>query len=348
MSAEGEVGDLLVAGAGPVGLGVAIEARLAGLSVTVLDPRSGPIDKACGEGLMPTARQSLERLGVSVEGLPFHGIRYLAGDVVAEARFRGGPGLGVRRTALSAAMARRAEQVGVRRVVAAAPPPVVRDGLVHSAGERARWFVAADGLHSPTRAALGLELIGRRRHPRRPRFGLRRHFRVAPWSDLVEVYWSRAAEAYVTPVAPDVVGVAVLCPGGRPYQDWLEEFPELTRRLAGAEPVSDVRGAGPLRQDVAARVRGRTLLVGDAAGYVDALTGEGISMGLTCARELVAALVADRPQDYEAAWRRTTRRYRLLTGGLLAVASRPVPRRSIVPAARALPPVFSAVVDQLG
>ncbi len=345
MNGEGEVVDLLVAGAGPVGLGVAIEARSAGLSVTVLDPRSGPIDKACGEGLMPTARQSLERLGVAVEGLPFHGIRYLAGDVVAEARFRGGPGLGVRRTTLSEAMSRRAEQVGVRRVVAAAPPPLVRDGLVHSAGQRARWFVAADGLHSPTRAALGLELTGRRRPPR---FGLRRHYRLAPWSDLVEVYWSDTAEAYVTPVAPDLVGVAVLCPGGRSFQSWLAEFPELTRRLAGAEPASDVRGAGPLRQDVAARVRGRTLLVGDAAGYVDALTGEGISMGLSSARELVAALVADRPQDYEAAWRRTTRRYRVLTQGLLAVAGRPVLRRSIVPAAHALPPVFSVIVDQLG
>ncbi|MFZ0158746.1 MAG: hypothetical protein WAL50_06925, partial [Kineosporiaceae bacterium] len=88
-----EVADLLVAGAGPVGLGVAIGARLAGLSVTVLDPRTGPIDKACGEGLMPTARVALERLGVQVDGLPFQGIRYLAGEVSAEARFRHGPGL---------------------------------------------------------------------------------------------------------------------------------------------------------------------------------------------------------------------------------------------------------------
>jgi flavin-dependent dehydrogenase len=342
----GEVADLLVAGAGPVGLGVAIGARLAGLTVTVLDPRTGPIDKACGEGLMPTARVALERLGVQVDGLPFHGIRYLAGETSAEARFRHGPGLGVRRTALSTAMARRAEEVGVRRVAAAAPPPVVRGGLVHSAGERAGWFVAADGLHSPTRAALALGAPGRRRG--RPRYGLRRHYRIAPWADLVEVYWSDAAEAYVTPVAPDLVGVAVLCPGGRPYQAWLEDFPDLRERLAGAEPASDVRGAGPLRQDVTARARGRTLLVGDAAGYVDALTGEGISMGLTCARELVAALAGGHPQDYDAAWRRTTRRYRILTGGLLIVAGRPALRRTIVPAARALPALFAAIVNQLG
>jgi flavin-dependent dehydrogenase len=162
------------------------------------------------------------------------------------------------------------------------------------------------------------------------------------------VYWADSAEAYVTPVAADLVGVAVLCPGGRPYQAWLEDFPALRERLDGAEPASEVRGAGPLRQDVTARVRGRTLLVGDAAGYVDALTGEGISMGLTCARELVAALVADRPQDYDAAWRRTTRRYRILTGGLLSVAGRPTLRRGIVPAARALPGAFAAIVNQLG
>lgn len=336
--------DLLVVGGGPVGLATAVEAALAGMSVALVERRDGPVDKACGEGLMPAARTALARLGVAPSGMPFHGIRYLAPGASATARFGAGPGLGVRRTALSAALADRAAALGVTRLQATAGAPVVRADRVEAAGVAARWMVAADGLHSPVRRALGLDVPARGR----VRYGLRRHYRTAPWSDLVEVHWAPDAEAYVTPVAPDLVGVAVLCPGGTPYARWLDAFPALAARLADAEPVTAVRGAGPLRRTASRRVAGRVLLVGDAAGYVDALTGEGISVGVACAREAVRCLVADRPQDYEAAWRRTTRRYRLLTGGLLAVAGVPLLRRAVVPAAQRLPRVFRGIVDQLG
>jgi flavin-dependent dehydrogenase len=89
------------------------------------------------------------------------------------------------------------------------------------------------------------------------------------------------------------------------------------------------------------------LRVGDAAGYVDALTGEGIAVSMAAARAAVACLVAGRPGDYPRAWRTASRRYRWITGALLAASRRPVLRSAIVPAARALPPVFSAAVNQL-
>ena len=73
------------------------------------------------------------------------------------------------------------------------------------------------------RRALGLDVPARGA----VRYGLRRHYRVAPWSDLVEVHWADDAEAYVTPVAEDLVGVAVLCPGGGSYDTWLARFPAL-------------------------------------------------------------------------------------------------------------------------
>jgi flavin-dependent dehydrogenase len=339
--------DLLVVGAGPVGLATGIEGALAGLRVAVVERRVAPVDKACGEGLMPSARASLERLGVVVEGRPFRGIRYLAPGHRATALFRRGDGLGVRRLALSTALGARADELGVKRLDApAGTPRVIPDG-VELAGVTASWLAVADGLHSPLRRALGL---ARDAPPRvQARYGLRRHYRLEPWSDLVEVYWSPRAEAYVTPVAPDVVGVAVLGPGdGTAFESRLGEFPELRARLDGAPPASTLRGAGPLRQRTTRRVAGRALLVGDAAGYVDALTGEGISVGLACARELVRCVTESRPQDYEQAWRRTTRRYRMLTGGLLWAAQHPPLRRTIVPAAERLPGVFSRIVDQLG
>ena len=114
-----------------------------------------------------------------------------------------------------------------------------------------------------------------------------------------------------------------------------------------ASTWSAVRGAGPLRQRAHRRVAGRVLLVGDAAGYVDALTGEGIALGLAQARAAVAAVVAGSPDDYEAAYRRLGRRHDLLTNALLASSRVQLVRRRLVPAAPRLPWVFGAAVDQL-
>jgi flavin-dependent dehydrogenase len=160
------------------------------------------------------------------------------------------------------------------------------------------------------------------------------------------VHWAPCGEAYVTPLGPDCVGVAVLSSRRMPLARLLGGFPSLTERLDGVRP-GEVRGAGPLRQRSRSRVRGRVLLVGDAAGYVDALTGEGIAIGLAQARAAVAAVVADAPTSYESAWRRITRRHDLLTRGLLAATRFPAVRSRIVPAAAALPRVFEAAVDQL-
>ncbi len=336
--------DLVVAGGGPVGLGTAIIARLAGLDVIVVEPRQGPIDKACGEGLMPGALRALLRLGVDVAGQPFAGIAYVAGNRRAEARFRAGPGRGVRRTALSAALAQRCAALGVRRVEGRVAEIRLDADHVAAAGLRGRWLAAADGLHSPLRRGLGLD-VPVAAGP--ARYGLRRHFATTPWSDLVEVHWARDAEAYVTPVGPDCVGVAVLCSGGAPYEQWLGRFPSLTSRLGEAAVLGPVRGAGPLHQRAARPSAGRVFLVGDAAGYVDALTGEGIAVGLRSAAALVDCLVGGRPEAYDAAWRRASRRYRTLTSGLLWAARRPALRARIVPAAARFPAGYAAVVDAL-
>jgi flavin-dependent dehydrogenase len=335
--------DLLVAGGGPAGASTAIRAALAGLDVVVVEPRQVPVDKACGEGLAHSAVKYLARLGVEPAGRPFHGIRYLDACRQVEARFRQGPGLGVRRTVLQQALHERLASLGVpvlqRRVEAISQ----NDQSVTAAGVTARYLAAADGLHSPIRRQLGLA----RSAGASVRRGLRRHYQVAPWTELVEVYWSALGEAYVTPVSDGLVGVAILTSERGSYDSHLAAFPLLRRRLDEADAATPVLGAGPLRQRVRGRVAGRVLLVGDAAGYVDALTGEGIAVALRTSAELVRCVVEDQPAAYEQAWRRVSWECRLLTGSLLWARNRAVLAPRIVPAAAQLPGVFGAVVNLL-
>jgi flavin-dependent dehydrogenase len=334
---------ILVAGGGPVGLAAAIEARLAGLDVIVVEPRVGAIDKACGEGLMPGAVPALERLGVHPRGFPLRGVDYRDERRNASHRFVAGNGLGVRRTTLHTALHDRAAELGAR-FVQGRVETVSQDRVgVDAAGIHADWLLAADGLHSHVAREVGLALPapkGRRR------YGQRRHYRVEPWSDLIEVHWTRAGEIYVTPTADGMVGLSLLARQGTHFDDALAAAPQLAARVERAEPASELRGAGPFRQRTRARVAGRTMLLGDASGYVDALTGEGIRIGLDQARAAVAATQSTNPAGYEKEWERVTRDFRSLTGALVRLATSPL-RPAIVPIAKAAPGIFEGAVERL-
>jgi flavin-dependent dehydrogenase len=366
--------EVAVVGGGPAGLAVAIEAAQRGLSVTVLERRREPPDKACGEGIMPPGVRALERLGVRArlgrdECSPFHGVRYVDHDGLSAEGRLAGSGLAVRRVALVRAMSDRAREVGAEvhhgcKVESYRRYPGEMRIATDQGELRARMLVAADGLASPLRRAAGLDApISRSR-----RFGLRRHFQCAPWSSLVEVHLVPGAEAYVTPTSDHSVGVAFLwtapsvrslsaereAPPGSParWEQLAEMFPHLMDRLDGAPPLTAVRGAGPFEQGARARIADRFALVGDAAGYVDAITGEGISLSLLCAHALVGNLPVALAKgahrqallSYERDFRTLFRRYEIATRALLGVVARPRLRRSMLHLLRRAPFLFDAIV----
>ena len=344
--------DYAIVGGGPAGLAVAVLAAQAGRRAVVIERRRGPVDKACGEGLMPPGAAWLGRMGVELprdRARSFRGICYVDGDVRAEADFVDGPGLGVRRTALVSAMRARAAALGVELLEGCEAGAFVEHAdhvvLETDRGRIAsRWLVGADGLHGRVRTAAGFEVTAGRRR----RHGIRRHFRVAPWSDRVEVHWGDGVEAYVTPVGPECVGIAFLWSAAagarRTYDEFLARFPELRARLgaAVARPETGPRGAGAFDVRVTPIARGRVLLVGDASGYVDAITGEGLSLAFASAGAIVEATARDDASAYRRAWARLRRQHVTLTRLVLWIADRPALRRRVVRALATRPSAFRA------
>ncbi len=310
--------DVVIAGGGLAGAATAIALARLGLSAVVVDKADFPRDKPCGEGLLPHGLSLLAELGIGdvvdeCDGQPFRGILYRCHGVVARGDFAGGEsGRGLRRRMLDAAVRKRAEALGVQLVAGTVAAVAVADeggNITLSTGQvlRGRVVVGADGPRSVVRHGLGLDLGP----PSQPRFALRQHFRLRPGTalpDRVEVHVGDHHEMYVTPVggggsnAGHVVGVAALCekkimaagdgPPAERLASLIARCPPLAERLDGAVADGPAQACGPLRVRSKAVWKGRAVLVGDAAGYIDAITGEGMSLALRTALSAAKAIRA--------------------------------------------------------
>jgi menaquinone-9 beta-reductase len=329
--------DILVIGGGPAGLAAAIAARLKGFDVTVVDAARPPIDKSCGEGILPAGVEILRRFGVQLsagDGFPLRGIRFLGDGASVEAGFQSGSGLGLRRIRLHQILVDRASELGVRLLWST---PVAHPAAFSSC----RWIIGADGQNSGVRHAAGLDAASREFH----RFGFRRHYRVSPWTDFVEVHWGSRCQVYVTPVSHDEVGIAMLSRDSHLRLDnALMEFPELQRRLQDAEVSSAERGAMTVSRRLRRLFRGHTILIGDASGSVDAITGEGLSLSFHQAVALSEALSSGNLKSYQAEHRRLARRPALMARLLLALDRFPPLRRSVLRMLAFDPPIFAKLL----
>jgi flavin-dependent dehydrogenase len=282
--------DVFVVGGGPAGLAVAIAARQRGMSVTVADGAVPPIDKTCGEGMMPETLAALRSLGVELdpcEGFRFKGIRFVQEGANVGAAFPHGQGLGLARPILHEKLIARAEECGVQLLWKTPVTGIEADAvLARGRRIRTRWIVGADGIASRVRRWGGLE-------PARSislRFANRRHYRMAPWSDFMEIHWGSRAQAYVTPIARDEVSVVVIGERSKDaeFSEALPSMPGLRERLRGAEPNGRERGAVSSSRSLNDVQRGNVALIGDASGSVDAITGRraalGVSAGVCLAR----------------------------------------------------------------
>ena len=322
--------DVIVVGAGPAGSVAAWALAEAGRSVILLDRRRFPRDKACGEGILPKGVAVLERMGLvpsllAAGAQSFGGIRYHApgGRTAVGAFPAGSRGLGVRRVVLDEtllAVARAHRNVRVEESF------VVRDILRDARGAvtgvtdgeralRAPLTIGADGARSTVRRQAGLDGAPTARQ------AVRMHFRpaIAPArQDLVDVYVGGACESYVTPVAPGEYGVAFLADGAFPFDARVEATDEpaaerlIRAALAPRDGIASILASAPsISSPLAMTGIGRTatspvadglVLLGDAAGSPDPITGMGIAFAMRCASRIPAALAgAFAANDFSAA-----------------------------------------------
>jgi len=291
---------------------------------------------------MPDGLAALERLGLHLpagQAFPFRGIRFVSYESSADAHFpSGGVGLAARRPILHRVMTERAAQVGAEFLWGAAVTGISAHGVrVGNDLIRARWIIGADGSNSRVRRWAGLD----RSYRPRLRYAFRQHYRVAPWTDHMEVHWGAHCQGYATAVGDEQVCVALVShDSSLRLEDGLKELPHLRKRLLGAETSSAERGAVTGNRRLKRVWRGNVALIGDAAGTVDAITGEGMGLAFSQAVVLAACMESGSLEPYQAEHRRLALRPLLMARLMLMLDGRPRLQHRTLQAFRKRPEIF--------
>jgi menaquinone-9 beta-reductase len=297
---------VVIVGGGPAGLMSAILLARKNISAVVIERSTWPIDKVCGEGVMPIGVDVLEKHDLlkfinPLKRREFQGIRYFDGKLSCAGKFLKNPGLVIRRTALSEGLYKAAQ---CESLIEFLPNCEFIDYHEEAGGllsvqliksqtkEQVTLFnieylIGADGRRSVVRKVAKLEghPIGKYKN----RIGARVHLDIPPWDDHVQVWWGEGIEAYVASSSStdielsfawdhDLLKMNKEVAGGNLFEKLLSHFPSLKEKLKDAPQNSQFGSWGPLSMRSRQPLEKRVVLIGDANIFFDPITGEGITL----------------------------------------------------------------------
>ncbi len=313
MTSTGLECDVLVVGAGPAGSALASSLAGAGRDVLLIETHAHPRPKACAEYASPRILEELARLGLpegswQANALPLAGMRVIRGDDAVDVRYRDAAGprnaWGLDREVFDAELAAHATSQGARLLEHVAfDQPLWTDGPVSGAMVVTRdgplqvscnWLIGADGARSRVATRLGVE----RRVLAPRRLGLVAHYEGdAELDDHGEMHVGPGWYVGLAPLAGGRLNVGMALPltdhGGsarQRFQAGIDGIPAVAARLNGRARLTPIRGASPIGHRVARVAGPGWMLIGDAAGFVDPFTGEGIYRALRSARAAAESL----------------------------------------------------------
>ncbi len=297
--------DYVVLGGGLAGLSLAISLHQKGARVCLFERSKEPNDKPCGEGLMPPGVQALETLGLSsclanIEPTRLQGIRYIHGQTIATGHFGLEPAYAIRRIKFDKALRQKAHAIqlpifwGRARFIKQTSEHIYVSN--HQSCVRGRFLFACDGLHSQTRQQVLSKEKKKKRARLAQRFGMRCHLPTESipkhlQNNYVQIWLADEYELYMTP-GKEETGCAILLEQDRLKHEGSPDIQvdRILKETLGFEPAaltSKLKTTGALEQPHTPAAIGRVFFVGDAAGYVDALTGEGMSLALGDVQDLI-------------------------------------------------------------
>lgn len=337
---------IAIVGAGPTGCSLAIMLASKNHDIHLFDKNSFPIDKVCGEGIMPKGAEILEDIGVyqylDPKEMSFFNEIINHDNAEISSGSLNKKALGVRRLNLSQAFYKRIKDFKNIRL-----HEQVKITSLSQLTEF-HYIIGADGIHSKIRKLLKIDSF----QPSLKRCGARIHFQEKLHQDKVEVHWNQGIEAYITPVGPELTELAFIwntdlhSPQQEGlYQGLINHFPELKTRFPLYE--GKINSYGPFPRASEEIYKDNIFLLGDALCFIDGITGEGISLGLEQA-ELWSQCIAHNGFDYDFYSKKINqiiKHYYFMTSFALFMSEHPTLRKFVIYLMRKAPSLGALIVN---
>lgn len=353
-----------IIGGGPIGLSSAISLREKGHHVHVFEAKTFPVDKVCGEGIMPSGYRTLQNLGIEKYLNPnftrsFSKIKYFDQDLTLSGRLPR-HAKAIRRTELNNALYELAKDKGVithknHRLVELnwkdgryQPEFFLTERKKEKLDYDFDYIIACDGVHSTTRRILNLTESSRIKETR---MGARVHVHFEHKIDEVQVYWNNGIEAYLTPSGENLLEIAFLWDESKITLDGnLEDslfafFPEL-QGYRDCPRMSELKKWGPFGKKSKMVSKENVIFLGDARYFLDGITGEGLTLGLKQAVALKRSFPGGiwSPTLFNLHVSPSLLHYKALTTTALFLSDRPETRNKIFKLTKAIPKAFDTIL----